>query len=162
MEVRANPPRIGWIGGGLLLLLIGTLALACYMVVVSDFGASPDPVKASWYLGGIFTMAFSGGGFLLLFIWHLFAQREVALVGDRLQVRRWITALAGKPPETVRLGDITRVGFIVPGASAKLLIESSDKRELMSIWFWTRKDAHALREALQAAGVPTDWDNRLD
>lgn len=162
MEVRANPPRIGWIGGGLLLLLIGTLALGCYMVLVSEFGASPDPVKASWYLGGIFTMAFSGGGSLLLLMWHLFAQREVALIGDQLQVRRWIAALAGGTPETVRLGDITRVGFIVPGTSAKLLIESSEERKLMSIWFWRRKDALALYEALERAGVPTDWDSRLD
>jgi hypothetical protein len=161
MEVRANPPRIGWIGGGLLLLLIGTLVLGCYMVVVSEFGASPDPAKASWYLGGVFTMVFSGAGFLLLLIWHLFAQREVALVGDQLQIRRWIAALLGKPPETVRLGDITRVGFIVPGTSAKLLIESSEERKLMSIWFWTRKDALALHEALERAGVATDWDNRL-
>lgn len=110
------------------------------MVVASDWGTSPNPVRATWYLGGIVTIAFSGGLSLFLLLWHAYAQREVAIIEDRIHARRWIEVLTGKPGKSVSLGDVTSAAFFVAGAGAKLLIETPDERMLMSIWFWSMND----------------------
>ena len=93
MTIRANPPRLNWIAAGLGLLLVLTIALCAYMLVLSEWGTSPDPVYASWFFGGLFTLAFTGGGLLVLLTWHAFAQREVAIDPD--------TGTAHRPRDTV-------------------------------------------------------------
>ncbi len=138
-------------------VVIFVFALGTYMVVVSEFGASPDPIRATWFLGGIATVAFSGGIWILLLVWHAFANWEVTVSTDDLRLRRWTEAIAGKPGTILRIRDITKAAFVVKGGGAKLLLEAGDDRRLLSIWFWAMRDAVALREAFEETGVPTEW-----
>jgi hypothetical protein len=153
---RINVPRLGWIVSGLGVLLVFGFGLGVYMVLASDWGNHPSSVYSSWFAGGLFTMGVSGGVCSLLVTWHAFAQREVAIENRLLRVRRWIEVLTGQPGRTVPLSRIRSVAFIVRSGGAKLLIDA-DEEWVFSIWFWSRTDAQALHDALDASGVKVTW-----
>lgn len=128
--------------------------LGFYMVVASDFGRSDDPVRASWFVGGLVML---GVGVLVLFtllnFWHLWAQREVILTPRRLEVRRWLAVLTGGPAHVVELGTLQRVSFLVRRGGAKVQLATSNAPLLFSIWFWSLADARQLAHAWRRLGL---------
>jgi hypothetical protein len=142
----------------LAILGLGSIGLGIYMLVASDWGLSADPVRASWFLGGIVTIAVGALGFgALLLGWHFYAQREVVAQDGQLLVRRWLSALLGRRRELYAITPQATLEFFVPGIGAKLRIKSPDWSSTFSIQFWSEADARALANWAEAAGAAVAW-----
>lgn len=95
--------------------------------------------------------------FTLLNVWHLWAQREVVLTSERLEIRRWLAVLTGRPGRAVNVADLQRVSFLVRGGGAKVELATHKAPLLFSIWFWSLADARQMARRLEATGIKVDW-----
>jgi hypothetical protein len=149
---------MSWWSIGWNLVGVFSVGLGAYMVAASEFGGSPDAARASWFVGGLATIGVGVGLFLVIFNgWHLFAQREVALLGEEVKVRRWLDVLRDRPGVAIDTGSLRRARFVVRGGGAKLDLES-DELMTFSIWFWPLADARRLAAELEARHIAVKWE----
>lgn len=157
-EARFNRPRPNWLTVGWNALGALLVGLGSYMVVASEFGHSENPIRATWFAGGLMTVGVAiGACFVLLNVWHAHAQREITIDDEQLRIRRWFDAVFGKEGRSFSLRDAS-VRFFLRGGGAKMRIEGRAEALVISIWFWSLDDVQALARALQMRGVPVVWD----
>lgn len=157
-DERFNPPNASWWSVGWNVVGVFAVGLGVFMVVASEFGESADAARASWFLGGLVTIAVGAGLFLGVFNgWHLLAQREVTVHPEHMEIRRWLDLVRRRPGVVMPLQSLRGARLVVRAGGAKLDLES-DAPLSFSIWFWALGEARRLADHLEARGIPVSWE----
>jgi hypothetical protein len=159
MTYNFNRPRLLWVSVGWNLVGLGSVALGAYMLAASEFGMSVEPVRATWFEGGIFVIAVGSlGCFVFLNVLHLWAQWQVILTHESIEARRWLWSLLRMPGIAFGLSEVRSVGFGVAGGGAKLTLSSRSRVLVVSIWFWSESEARRLASEAESMGMSVVWE----
>lgn len=86
---------------------------------------------------------------------YIVSQRTVTLTDEELRVRPWLRIGPFGRPSAISLSDVARVSLVRPH---HVIVEthSGKKHHIGTLW-WSKHDYGALRAALDALGIPTDY-----
>lgn len=87
---------------------------------------------------------------------YLASQRTVTLTDEALRVRPWVRIGPFGRPSAISLSDVAKVSLVRPH---HVIVEprGGGKKHHIGTFWWSRHDYGALRAALDAMGIPTEY-----
>lgn len=153
MTARVNPPH--WQPGPAGWAIFTAASIVLLLLHMRGFPAGSEPWWGSLVMIGAALLGFA----FIEGVW-LYAQREVALAGGRVAVRRWLEVLLGRPGVEVPIDARTRCRITLDGGR-RLTIEREGSVVIsMQLAYWAVDTVVELIGALRADGAElvTPWD----
>jgi hypothetical protein len=143
MNARVNPPHLQTGPAAFALICVFGVVLA--VPKFGEFRMGTDP----WWAAVLTLIIVALGSAFILGGW-LWIQREVAITGGTIVVRRWIEFLRGRHGQVIPIGPGTRISVTSENVRTLLIKSNGATQVRLTLGYWEPRTTRQLIDALRA------------